>query len=123
MAGALLKNAMPAGTCDALPAERPVEKLGGMTPEQLEEIPGIGPEMVEQIQGAVVAYYGQYEAQEEAMANEGGEPAETAAAEAPAAEAMEPQSVTIDRQDAAADPPVPNPGHETGPTADKGEQV
>jgi N utilization substance protein A len=38
-----------------------VEKLGGMTPEQLEEIPGIDPHMVEEIQQAVVAYYGQFE--------------------------------------------------------------
>ena len=38
-----------------------VEKLGGMTPEQLEEIPGIGDEMVEKIQEAVVSYYGQFE--------------------------------------------------------------
>ncbi len=38
-----------------------VERLGEMTPEQLEEIPGIGPKMVEKIQEAVVAYYGQYE--------------------------------------------------------------
>jgi N utilization substance protein A len=38
-----------------------VEKLGDMTPEELEEIPGIGPKMVEKIQDAVVSYYGQYE--------------------------------------------------------------
>ena len=38
-----------------------VEKLGNMTPEELEEIPGIGPKMVEKIQDAVVSYYGQYE--------------------------------------------------------------
>jgi len=38
-----------------------VEKLGAMTPEQLEEIPGIGPELVENIQQAVVGYYGQFE--------------------------------------------------------------
>jgi N utilization substance protein A len=38
-----------------------VEKLGEMTPEQLEEIPGIGAEMVEKIQLAVINYYGQYE--------------------------------------------------------------
>ena len=38
-----------------------VEKLGAMTPEQLEEIPGIGGEMVEKIQSAVVSYYGQFE--------------------------------------------------------------
>jgi N utilization substance protein A len=37
-----------------------IEKLGGMTPEQLEEF-GIGPEMVEQIQDAVNAYYSQFE--------------------------------------------------------------
>jgi transcription termination/antitermination protein NusA len=38
-----------------------VEKLGEMTPEQLEEIPSIGAEMVEKIQLAVINYYGQYD--------------------------------------------------------------
>ena len=38
-----------------------VEKLGAMTPEQLEEIPGVEPGMIEQIQQAVVGYYGQFE--------------------------------------------------------------
>jgi transcription termination/antitermination protein NusA len=38
-----------------------VEKLGEMTPEQLEAIPGIGPKMVEKIQEAVLSYYGQFE--------------------------------------------------------------
>src|SRR5215813_10868065 len=38
-----------------------IEKLGTMTPEQLEEIQGIGPAMIEQIQDAVNAYYGQFE--------------------------------------------------------------
>ncbi|MGA3185889.1 MAG: transcription termination factor NusA [Bryobacteraceae bacterium] len=38
-----------------------VEKLGAMTPEQLEEIPGVDQDMVENIQTAVVAYYGQFE--------------------------------------------------------------
>src|SRR6202011_1313566 len=37
-----------------------VEKLGSMTPEQLEEIPEIGQEM-ETIQNAVNSYYGQFE--------------------------------------------------------------
>ncbi len=41
-----------------------VEKLGAMTPEQLEEIPGVDQEMVENIQTAVVGYYGQFEEQE-----------------------------------------------------------
>jgi N utilization substance protein A len=47
-----------------------VEKLGAMTPEQLEEIPGIEQEMVENIQTAVVGYYGQFEQQEETPATE-----------------------------------------------------
>lgn len=37
-----------------------VEKLGNMTPEQLEVIPGIAPGMVEKIQEAVNGYYGQF---------------------------------------------------------------
>ena len=41
-----------------------VEKLGSMTPEQLEDIQGIGPEMVERIQQAVNSYYGQFETNE-----------------------------------------------------------
>jgi N utilization substance protein A len=49
-----------------------VEKLGSMTPEQLEEIPGIEPELVEKIQLAVNAYYGQFET--------GGQPVEAAGA-------------------------------------------
>jgi N utilization substance protein A len=36
-----------------------VEKLGDMTPEQLEEIPGIDPETIERIQTAVNSFYGQ----------------------------------------------------------------
>src|SRR4051794_13844346 len=38
-----------------------IEKLGGMTPEQLAEIQGIGPGAIEQLQDSVNAYYGQYE--------------------------------------------------------------
>jgi transcription termination/antitermination protein NusA len=38
-----------------------IEKLGSMTPEQLEEIPGIGATLVEKIQEAVNAYYSQFE--------------------------------------------------------------
>jgi N utilization substance protein A len=45
-----------------------VEKLGAMTPEQLEEIPGVDDEMVENIQTAVVGYYGQFEEQTETPA-------------------------------------------------------
>ncbi len=38
-----------------------VEKLGSMTPEELEAIPGIDEETVSQIQSTVVSFYGQYE--------------------------------------------------------------
>jgi len=38
-----------------------IDKLGGMTPEQLQEIPGIDPEMVENIRDSVTAYYSQFE--------------------------------------------------------------
>jgi N utilization substance protein A len=74
-----------------------VEKLGSMTPEDLEAIQGIGPELVEKIQLAVNAYYGQFEpgggAEAEAAesVSEAGEepPALEAAAEAPAGEEVE----------------------------------
>jgi N utilization substance protein A len=45
-----------------------VEKLGSMTPEQLEEIPGIEENLVEKIQLAVNNYYGQFETGENAAA-------------------------------------------------------
>jgi N utilization substance protein A len=38
-----------------------IEKLGGMTPEELEQIQGIGPGTIEPIQAAVNAYYNQFE--------------------------------------------------------------
>ena len=38
-----------------------IDKLGGMTPEELQEIPGIDPEMVERIRDSVTSYYGQFE--------------------------------------------------------------
>jgi N utilization substance protein A len=68
-----------------------VEKLGSMTPEQLEEIEGVGPKMVEKIQLAVNSYYSQFETGEsgEAVAAE----AEPLSAEN--AEVSEPESVTI----------------------------
>jgi transcription termination/antitermination protein NusA len=43
-----------------------VEKLGSMTPEELEAIPGIGPEVVEKILVAVNSYYAQFETPAEA---------------------------------------------------------
>jgi N utilization substance protein A len=66
-----------------------IEKLGGMTPEELEEIQGIGPNMVEKIQEAVNAYYSQFEdpAAEEVVPADAA--AETVAAEVPGAAAPE----------------------------------
>ena len=64
-----------------------IEKLGGMTPEELEEIQGIGPKMVEKIQEAVNGYYSQFEqpaAEEEAGPVEAAAEAEAVAAEEPA---------------------------------------
>ncbi len=52
-----------------------VEKLGAMTPEQLESVAGIGPDLVQPIQQAVMNYYGQFEGSVE------GEAAAEAAAE------------------------------------------
>ena len=68
-----------------------VEKLGEMTPEQLEEIPGVDAEMVEKIQQAVVSYYSQFEGTPEAP------PAPLEIAES--AEAPQEQSVTIEGQE------------------------
>jgi N utilization substance protein A len=45
-----------------------VEKLGSMTPEELEAIPGIDEEIVGQIQTTVVAYYGHYDEEQEKAA-------------------------------------------------------
>jgi N utilization substance protein A len=51
-----------------------IEKLGGMTPEELEAIQGVGPDMIERIFEAVNGYYGQFEEGQ-------GEPAEEALSE------------------------------------------
>ncbi len=41
-----------------------VERLGSMTPEELEAIPDIDEAIVEQIQSSVVSFYGQYDAEQ-----------------------------------------------------------
>jgi N utilization substance protein A len=63
-----------------------VEKLGAMTPEQLESVAGIGPDLVQSIQQAVMGYYGQFEGSVEGEAAAEAAP-EIAAAEAAADEA------------------------------------
>jgi len=83
-----------------------IEKLGGMTPEQLEEIPSIGPELVERIQEAVNAYYSQFEEQGQAGA-------EPAAAE----EAVEAQAVVAgELPSAVVAEPSPAPALEETPS-------
>ena len=54
-----------------------VERLGSMTPEQLEAIPEIDESIVEQIQSAVVSFYGQYEPEGEDEAPVSGEEIES----------------------------------------------
>src|SRR4029077_10783012 len=73
-----------------------VEKLGSMTPEQLEEIPGIEPELVEKIQLAVNAYYGQFE--------NGGQPAQTAVGAEPAQAVVEAPEAGTTQKDAEPGP-------------------
>jgi N utilization substance protein A len=76
-----------------------VERLGSMTPEELEEIETIDPEIVESIQLAVNSYYGQFEnpAEESAEAQKAAEPEAAAAPETAAPEAeAENESVTIE---------------------------
>lgn len=67
-----------------------VEKLGSMTPEELESIPDIHEETVRQIQAAVVSFYGQYE-------EEGAEPAPSVSpvTEAAIEDAGEPRSEEV----------------------------
>jgi transcription termination/antitermination protein NusA len=44
-----------------------VEKLGSMTPEEIEQIPEIGTDAVQRIQEAVISYYGQFETPSEGV--------------------------------------------------------
>lgn len=64
-----------------------VERLGSMTPEQLESIPGIDESVVEQIQTAVVSFYGQYESVEEEATMDSSSPEENGELENDAAPA------------------------------------
>jgi N utilization substance protein A len=94
-----------------------IEKLGGMTPEQLEEIPGIGSEMVEKIQEAVNAYYSQFEEQGQGEA----EPAAAEeAVEAPAEVAGE-LSPAVEAEPSPAETPEETPSDQTG-TEETAEQ-
>ncbi|HLX44433.1 MAG TPA: transcription termination factor NusA [Bryobacteraceae bacterium] len=77
-----------------------VERLGSMTPEDLEAIEGITPEMVEGIQFAVNGYYGQFEGSvdppPDAPPEASSLPVETAPAVVEPAAELENESVTIE---------------------------
>jgi N utilization substance protein A len=76
-----------------------VEKLAGMTPEQLMEIPGIGEKMVDKIYQAVNRFY---ESGTEAAAAPGETPAAT---EAPAEEGEAPAAEITETAEAAEETP------------------
>ena len=82
-----------------------VEKLGSMTPEQLEEIPGIEPDLVEKIQMAVNAYYGQFET--------GGQPTETPGGAEPAEAAAGASETVGPEKDAEPEPEETSSGEGT----------
>jgi N utilization substance protein A len=94
-----------------------IEKLGGMTPEQLEEIPDIGSELVERIQQAVNAYYSQFEEQGQ------GEAQPAAAEEAVEAQAVAsgdlPSAVEAEPSPAPAPAETPSDQAETEETAEQ----
>jgi N utilization substance protein A len=81
-----------------------VEKLGNMTPEQLEEIPGIGEPLVEKIQLAVNNYYGQFETGENAQPGGAEAGVETAPETGAALEELNPGEPAVEAQQTAEMP-------------------
>jgi len=78
-----------------------VERLGAMTPEELESIPDIDEDIVSQIQAAVVSFYGQYDTAED----------EHAPADAESIEAAI-DATTAEPQTGEAEGDLPLPGRE-----------
>jgi N utilization substance protein A len=101
-----------------------VEKLAGMTPEQLMEIPGIGEKMVDKIYQAVNRFYeGGTEAAVAAATGEAATTSEEAAvAEAPAEEAEASAETTESAEAAEAAEPA-EAVEETAATEDKAEDA
>jgi len=80
-----------------------IEKLGSMTPEELEAIPGISQESVDQLQQAVNSYYSQFEEQGQAAGN----PAQVSPEAEPGAEIAvteSPAEVSGERSEAVLEP-------------------
>jgi transcription termination/antitermination protein NusA len=91
-----------------------LEKLAGMTPEQLMEIPGIGEKMVDKIYQAVNRFYeggeaavapveGEAEASEEAASAEEGAPAEAATADESASTEAATETETAETTESASE--------------------
>ena len=108
-----------------------IEKLGGMTPEELQEIPGIDPQMVESIRDNLTGYYAQFEeggapAQPEAdQAGDVEEAAAPAEAEEPATieEPAGPDVHEVEEDPEAAEPPAIDPVGEFDTIKDSGPQT
>jgi N utilization substance protein A len=66
----LIDHALPEGILEQLVGAGigTVERLGSMTPEELEAIPGIDENTVETIQAAVVSFYNQYDSEQDELA-------------------------------------------------------
>ena len=101
---ALIEHGMPENLADKLVEAGigTVEKLGAMTPEELEEVPGIGPKMVERIQIAVNNYYGQFEQGSDSPEAAPEEPA--AAAETDAALPAQSEAPAVASQNGVGEP-------------------
>jgi len=109
-----------------------VEKLAGMTPEQLMEIPGIGEKMVDKIYQAVNRFYeggGEAaaasaetaespEAPEAAAPTEGAAPAEEAEPVAESTESAEAEAVVPESSEAAAETPEGSPAEKIAEEAE-----
>lgn len=81
-----------------------VEKLGSLTPEQLEQLPGVGEESIQSLYNAINGFYSQFEAQPEAAAAATAEVAE--AAEPVVAEEAEPVVESVETEAAPAEAEV-----------------
>jgi N utilization substance protein A len=97
-----------------------VERLGEMTPEQLQEIPGIGPKMVEKIRLAVNNYYMQFEEASEGAVAEAA-PAAAPVATAPAAE-VKSEAAETEEVEAAEAEDVATAGNDGGETVPSPEE-
>jgi len=87
-----------------------VDRLGSMTPEQIEEIPGIGPDAIHEIEAAVNGYYRQFEEPstqpydgEQSLAEIAGEGAENWSAEGEGAAAQGNEPAEAPAEEAVAE--------------------